>query len=177
MEVVGFFNGKGKIIGSGSVRQAVASKVWYKVGVMYVVNDKLQVLLYSIGRKNGGDGVWRTIETEVMSGQSAECILTDKFKREFNINILYSRLQPLLNEKYKLKIDGKTNKQFVDMYVVKKNIDINAINNEDKKVKWVQLKTYISYLEGENKNYKKYSKNNAKILKAYLNFKQFINNR
>lgn len=175
MEVVDFLDRKGGTIGTGTVSQAVESKAWYKLGVLYVVNDKLQILLGVKNRKNGGDGLWQTTSCEIGTGMSAGVALTNKFKQDFGVQISPSRLQPLLKEKYKIKLENKLHRQFVDMYIVKKNVDLNTINCEDKK-KLVQLKTYISHLENKDENYKKYSKNNAKILKSYLNFKQFMKN-
>lgn len=176
MEVVDFLDGKGNpTMGKGTVSQAVENKAWYKLGVLYVVNDKLQILLSVKNRKNGGDGLWQTTSCEIGTGLSAEVALTNKFKQDFGVQISPSRLQHLLKEKYKIKLENKLHRQFVDMYIVKKNVDINAIKC-DAKTKWVQLKTYISHLENKDENYKKYSKNNAKILKTYLNFKQFIKN-
>lgn len=158
------------------VAQAVKNKAWYNVGVLYVVNDKLQILLSMTNRKNGGDGIWQTTSCVIPTGVSSEVALTEKFKQDFGVQISPSRLQPLLKEKCKIKLDKQLHRQLLDMYIVKKNVDINAVACGDKKIKWVQLKTYISYLKNKNENYKKYSKNNAKILQTYLNFKQFMKN-
>lgn len=177
MEVVDFLNGKGKIVGSGTFEQAVQSKAWYLMGVLYIVNDKLQVLLGLKNRKNGGDGLWSPVHCVVSSNLSAECMLCNMVNSKLGVQISPNRLQFLMREKNKVKIEKTLHKQFVDIYLVKKNVDINELKADFDKIRFVQLKTYISYLKNKNENYKIFSKNEYKILQTYLNFKQFMKNR
>ena len=177
MEVVDFLSGKGKVAGSGTLDEAVQNKVWYSVGVLYVVNDKMQVLLGLKNRKSGGDGLWSPVYCVMPSKSNKEVELSNLFKDKFGLQISPNRLQHLILEKSKVKVDKITHKQFVDMYLVKKNVDINDVKTNFDKVKFVQLKTYISYLKNKNENYKIFSKNGYKILQTYLNFKQFMKNK
>lgn len=180
-EVIEFLNSKGKIIGKGSRMLAHQKGIWHRVVVGFIVNDNMQVLLQQRSKDKDYPLLWDASATgHVDINEKPIDAICREFKEELGVNISKNKLQHILTDKNKYKSKTRKDYQFLDFYLIKSKIAINDITiqaSEIEQVKWIDLKEYINKLKNKNKNYLIHSKNEWKILEAYLIYQNFIKNK
>lgn len=113
--------------------QNVPKGRYYITVVIFIQNDKNEFLLQRRTKKK--DGKWATTGGHPVSGETSKQGIITEIKEELGINVEEKNIE--------LFKTMKTEDDFIDLYYLKENIDINKIKiqkEEVEDVKWVSIK-------------------------------------
>lgn len=113
--------------------QNVPKGRYYITVVIFIQNDKNEFLLQRRAKKK--DGKWATTGGHPVSGETSKQGIITEIKEELGINVNVKNIE--------LFKTLKTEDDFIDLYYLKENIDINKIKiqkEEVEDVKWVSIK-------------------------------------
>lgn len=125
MELRDLYNGKkiltGEVIEKG---QEVPAGSYYITVVVFIENDKGEFLLQKRVEKK--DGKWATTGGHPKSGESSLEGIVTEIKEELGIDVKQNELTLYKTE--------RTDDDFVDMYYLKKNIDLDDVILQEEEV-------------------------------------------
>ena len=125
MELRDLYNSKkiltGEVIEKG---QNVPKGYYYITVVVFIENDKGEFLLQKRVEKK--DGKWATTGGHPKSGESSLEGIVTEIKEELGIDVKQNELVLFKTE--------RTNDDFVDMYYLRKNIDVNDVVLQEEEV-------------------------------------------
>lgn len=149
----------GKTIYKG---QDVPKGRYYITVVVFIQNNKNEFLLQKRVKKK--DGKWATTGGHPVSGETSKQGIITEIKEELGINVV--------EENVKLFKTIKTEDDFVDIYYLKEDIDINEIKiqkEEVEDVKWATIEEIQKMIQQENfsESHKAFFEYCLKYLNAY----------
>lgn len=132
MELRDLYDENKKITGETIYKgQDVPKGRYYITVVVFIQNNKNEFLLQKRVKKK--DGKWATTGGHPVSGETSKQGIITEIKEELGINVV--------EENVKLFKTIKTEDDFVDIYYLKEDIDINEIKIQKEEVKDVKWST------------------------------------
>ena len=122
--------------------QDVPKGRYYITVVVFIQNNKNEFLLQKRVKKK--DGKWATTGGHPVSGETSKQGIITEIKEELGINVV--------EEKVELFKTIKTEDDFVDIYYLKEDIDINEIKiqkEEVEDVKWTTIEEIQKMIQQE----------------------------
>lgn len=162
MELRDLYDENKKITGETIYKgQDVPEGRYYITVVVFIQNNKNEFLLQKRVKKK--DGKWATTGGHPVSGETSRQGIITEIKEELGINVV--------EENVKLFKTIKTEDDFVDIYYLKEDIDINKIKIQEEEVedvKWSTIDEIQKMIQQENfsESHKDFFEDCLKYLKA-----------
>ena len=141
--------------------QDVPKRRYYITVVIFIQNNKNEFLLQKRVKKK--DGKWATTGGHPVSGETSKQGIITEIKEELGINVV--------EENVELFKTIKTEDDFVDIYYLKEDIDINEIKiqkEEVEDVKWTTIEEIQKMIQQEifSESHKSFFEDCLKYLNA-----------
>lgn len=162
MELRDLYDENKKITGETIYKgQDVPEGRYYITVVVFIQNNKNEFLIQKRVKKK--DGKWATTGGHPVSGETSKQGIITEIKEELGINVV--------EENVKLFKTIKTEDDFVDIYYLKEDIDINKIKIQEEEVedvKWSTIDEIQKMIQQENfsESHKDFFEDCLKYLKA-----------
>lgn len=156
-ELIDWLNEKGEKI--GEVERAVAHKngYWHKSVHVWIINDRDEVLLQHRCRaKKFFPNRWDcAFAGHVDAGESSLISALREGKEELGIELDKNEFELLFTYKDILTHKNMFSKEFVDVYLVKKNVNISELSFQKEEVdtvKWIKKDVLFKEIASQQKN-------------------------
>lgn len=150
-EMIDFFDEDGVKI--GVIDKAIAHKEgqWHRSVHVWLINDKQELLLaHRCKEKTFFANCWDcAFAGHVGAGESSIVSAIREGKEEIGLNLNESEFEYLFTFKDKLIWQDKISNEFVDVYLVRKNIDLNQLvyqKEEVDDVKWIDKEEFFDLI-------------------------------
>lgn len=153
-EIIDEYNKRGEKI--GIVDKAIAHKEGrlHKAVHVWVLNDKNEILLqYRCAQKALYPNTWDcSFAGHIGAGESSINAVLREGKEELGINVDLGKLNFIMTNKESTKYEQLNSNEFVDIYILKQNIDIDEISFQEEEVsdaKYVSLEEFWKLTNSE----------------------------
>lgn len=151
-EMIDEYNLKGEKI--GVIDKGIAHKegLWHKSVHVWLINDKNEILLqYRCADKKLFPDTWDcSFAGHIGAGESSIQTVLREGKEELGIDVNLENLKFILTNKENLKYDDINSNEFVDIYILRQNVELDKIIFQKEEVsdaKYVPLEEFFYMME------------------------------
>lgn len=151
-EMIDEYNNVGEKI--GVVDKAVAHEkgLWHKAIHVWILNDKNEILLqYRCTEKKLYPNTWDcSFAGHIGEGESSVQAVLREGKEELGIDVDLEKLEYILTNREKVKYEQIQSNEFVDIYILRQNINLDGIIFQKEEVsdaKYVPLEEFFKLIE------------------------------
>lgn len=151
-EMIDEYNNAGEKM--GVVDKAVAHQkgLWHKSIHVWILNDKNEILLqYRCAEKKLYPNTWDcSFAGHIGAGESSVQAVLREGKEELGIDVDLRKLEYILTNREKIKYEQIQSNEFVDIYILRQNINIDDIIFQKEEVsdaKYVSLEEFFKLIE------------------------------
>ena len=148
-EMIDLLNENGQVI--GVVDKAVAHKegLWHKSVHVWIVNDKDEILLaHRCKEKTFFPNCWDcSFAGHIGAGESSLSSAIREGNEEIGLELNKSDFEYLYTFKDKLVWKNKHSNEFVDVYLIRKNVNLNKLKLQEEEVddvKWMKTEDFFN---------------------------------
>lgn len=153
-EMIDEYNHIGEKI--GVIDKAIAHKkgTWHKAIHVWVINNKNEILLqYRCAEKKLYPNTWDcSFAGHIGTGESSTQAVLREGKEELGIDVNLENLEYVLTNREKTKYERIQSNEFVDIYILKQDIDVNEMKFQKEEVsdaKYVSLDEFFKLVESK----------------------------
>ena len=166
-EKVDLLDDNGNIIGVQSKKEAHKTGAWHKSIHVYLVNNRKEILLQlRTANKDIFPSVWDiSVGGHVDAGEKTSVTASRELEEELGIKSTPEEFEYLTTVKEVLKTGNYISSEFVDVFLIRKNVtkkDITMQKSEVADFKFVKLETFFKIVKEKDKllfpHYDEYSK-------------------
>lgn len=151
-EMIDEYNYRGEKI--GVVDKAIAHKegLWHKSVHVWILNDKNEILLqYRCADKKLYPNTWDcSFAGHISAGESSIEAVLREGKEELGIDVNLENLNFVFTNREEIKFEQINSNEFVDIFVLRQNVDINDLNFQKEEVsdaKFVSLEKFFDLIK------------------------------
>lgn len=153
-EMIDEYNHIGEKIGIVDKEVAHKEGLWHKAIHVWILNDKNEILLqYRCAEKKLYPNTWDcSFAGHVGAGESSIQAVQREGKEELGIDVELEKLEYLLTNREKIKYEQIQSNEFVDIYLLKQNINLDNIRFQKEEVsaaKYVSLEEFLKLIKEE----------------------------
>ena len=154
-EIIDQYNYIGEKIGTVEKEIAHEKGVWHKSEHVWIFNDKNEILLqYRCADKKLYPNTWDvSFAGHISAGESSIDAVIREGKEELGIKVDLNKLNYVFTNREKIKYEQINSKEFVDIYLLRQNIELDKIKFQEEEVsdaKYVSINEFFR-LAKENK--------------------------
>lgn len=154
-EMIDEYNKIGEKIGVVDKEIAHRDGLWHKAIHVWIINDKNEVLLqYRCSEKKLYPNMWDvSFAGHIGAGESSVEAVIREGKEELGIDVDLERLEFLMTMVEKVKYEKILSNEFIDVYILRQNININEIALQKEEVadaKYVSINEFFDIVEKGN---------------------------
>jgi len=154
-EIIDQYNCVGEKIGTVDKKIAHEKGLWHKSVHVWIINDKNEILLqYRCTDKKLYPDTWDvSFAGHINSGESSIQAVIREGKEELGIDVDLDKLSYVFTNKEEIKYKQINSKEFVDIYILKQNIELDKIVFQVEEVsdaKYVSIEEFFKLVK-ENK--------------------------
>ena len=154
-ELINRLNESGEIIGITDKTLAHRMGIWHNAIHVWLINSKNQVLIQKrSGAKTFYPNYWdASFGAHIGVYESSEECLIRRCGEELGHRIKSSNVNLVLSYKEKVVYQGMYNYEFVDVYVVREDVEIRQLTPQDfevSNIKFVPLSTLVSMMKNND---------------------------
>lgn len=172
-ELIDLLDDNGKVV--GTVDKAIAHRdgLWHRSVHVWIINDNSEILLqHRCSEKSFFPNVWDcSFAGHIGAGEGSLETAVREGKEEIGLDIDASELDFVYTNKEKLVYGKTVSNEFVDIYLLKKNIDLSkqALQKEEVDgLKWIKLQQFFEMIEEGDESLLPHDKNEYFALKNKL---------
>lgn len=156
-EIVDLLDENGKVIGTQSKKEAHKTGTWHKAVHIYLINDKKELLLQQrTANKDIYPSVWDiSVGGHVGAGEDTSVTACRELGEELGIKSLPEEFEYLTTTKEVLKTGNYISSEFVDVFLIRKNVtekDIIIQKSEVADFKFVKLEEFFKMVKDKEKS-------------------------
>lgn len=151
-EMIDEYNHIGEKI--GVIDKSIAHKkgLWHKAIHVWVINNKNEILLqYRCAEKKLYPNTWDcSFAGHIGTGESSTQAVLREGKEELGIDVNLEKLEYVLTNREKTKYEQIQSNEFVDIYILKQDIDVDEMKFQKEEVsdaKYVSLNEFFKLVE------------------------------
>lgn len=168
-ELVDLCDDNGKIIGSIEKKKAHATGAWHKAVHVYLVNDKNELLMQlRTPNKDIAPNVWDiSVGGHVDAGEPTLTTAARETEEELGVHAKESEFKYLFTNKEILQNDKYISREFVDVYLIRKNVseeDITLQECEVAEFRFVPLKEFFAKVATRDEKFTFHTQEYDKII-------------
>lgn len=135
-ELIDYYNENGTHLGLIDKAIAHSKGLWHKSVHVWIVNDKKEVLLQRrCSQKKFFPNFWDcSFAGHIGAGETSIISAIREAKEEIGLTVEENELKFLFTEKQEYSWDKILSREFVDVYVLHKNIDTNTLTFQEEEV-------------------------------------------
>lgn len=151
-ELVDLLDENGKVVGVQSKKKAHETGAWHKSVHVYLVNHRKEILLQQrTANKDIYPNFWDiSVGGHVDAGEKTCVTASRELEEELNVHAKSEEFQFLATVKEVLKTGTYISSEFVDVFLVRKNVtkkDISIQKSEVANFKFVKLSTFFKMVK------------------------------
>lgn len=151
-EMIDEYNKLGEKIGVVDKEIAHRDGLWHKAIHVWIINDKNEVLLqYRCAEKKLYPNMWDTsFAGHIGAGESSIQAVIREGKEELGIDVDLEKLEFLMTMVEKVRYEKIVSNEFIDIYILRQNVDINKIALQKEEVadaKYVSMDEFFKIVE------------------------------
>ena len=154
-EIIDQYSNIGEKIGTVDKDLAHEIGIWHKSVHVWIVNDKNEILIqYRCADKKLYPNTWDvSFAGHINAGESSAEAVIREGKEELGIEVNLDKLNYVFTNREEIKYEQIDSKEFVDIYLLKQNIELDKIKFQEEEVsdaKYVSIDEFFK-LTKENK--------------------------
>lgn len=151
-ELIDEYNIRGEKLGVIDKSEAHKKGLWHKSIHVWIINDNNEILLqYRCKDKKLYPDTWDcSFAGHISSGESSIDAVLREGKEEIGIDVDLEKLEYILTNKENLVYDEINSNEFVDIYILKQNFDLNNIKFQQEEVsdaKYVKVEEFFDLID------------------------------
>lgn len=151
-EIIDQYNYIGEKIGTVDKEIAHEKGLWHKSVHVWILNDKNEILLqYRCADKKLYPNTWDvSFAGHISAGESSIEALIREGKEELGIEVDLEKLNYVFTNREEIKYEQIDSKEFVDIYILKQNIELDKIAFQVEEVsdaKYVSLDEFFELVK------------------------------
>lgn len=153
-EMIDEYNPIGEKIGIVDKEIAHKKGLWHKAIHVWILNDKNEILLqYRCAEKKLYPNTWDcSFAGHIGAGEDSVQAVVREGKEELGIDVDLEKLEYVLTNREKTKYEQIQSNEFVDIYILRQNIDLDNITFQKEEVsdaKYVSLEEFFNLVKEE----------------------------
>lgn len=153
-EIIDEYNLIGEKIGVVDKEIAHKKGLWHKAIHVWILNDKNEILLqYRCAEKKLYPNTWDcSFAGHIGVGEASVHAVVREGKEELGIDVDLEKLEYVLTNREKTKYEQIQSNEFVDIYILRQNINLNSITLQKEEVsdtKYVSLEEFFNLIKEE----------------------------
>lgn len=153
-EIIDEYNLIGEKIGVVDKEIAHKKGLWHKAIHVWILNDKNEILLqYRCAEKKLYPNTWDcSFAGHIGAGEASVHAVVREGKEELGIDVDLGKLEYVLTNREKTKYEQIQSNEFVDIYILRQNINLNSITLQKEEVsdaKYVSLEEFFNLIKEE----------------------------
>ena len=168
-ELIDQFDEQGNYIVTIDKKIAHQKGLWHKAVHVWIINDNDEIMLqYRCSKKDFFPDIWDvSFAGHIDSGETSIDAAIREGKEELGLDIKSDELKFLFTVKEKLKYKEIISNEFVDVFLLRKNIDLEKLTLQDievSKVKYIKIDKFLKNRNNSKENimYHEYVYNDLK---------------
>lgn len=154
-EMIDYLNETGEVIGIIDKADAHRDGLWHKSVHVWVINDNNEILLQQrCASKSFYPNVWDvSFAGHVSTGEDSITSAMREGEEELGVTIDINKMKYLFTNKEKLVYDKIQSNEFVDIYLLRQNINLNDVvvqESEVSGVKYLSIEDFFEMVEAKN---------------------------
>ena len=151
-EIIDQFDEQGNYVGTINKKIAHQKGLWHKAVHVWIVNDNDEIMLqYRCSKKDFFPDIWDvSFAGHVDSGETSIDAAIREGKEELGLDIKRNELKFLFTIKEKLTYKGINSNEFVDVFLLRKNIKLDELTLQETEVGNVKYMKIDKFLKDKN---------------------------
>ena len=154
-EIIDEYNKIGEKIGTVDKEIAHKDGLWHKSVHVWIINDKNEILLqYRCADKKLYPNKWDcSFAGHISAGETSIEALLREGKEELGIDIDLEKLNYVMTNRECIKYENINSNEFVDIYILRQNIDIDKISFQKEEVsnaKYVPIEKFFELINNDD---------------------------